>query len=388
LKINKLQCVWIVVTVAVIGLSISGCSKTSGDKSAKEANAKTVIQIDDQKIDATVVEQYLERRAMPMHAENAADLLKKRVDELVAEELYYREALRLKLDQDPEIRQKVKEILKQKLSEEQIQKKVMERKIAPPELQAYYEAHGDEFNRPAEVRVADVLIAVPKEASSDERTELKQKAEKVLAEALAGPNARAGFSRLVREYSDMPQTYAKGDTGFFSQDGKPAGIDPGIVEAAFKLEKNGDISTAVIEAADGYHILMLTSRRPAFNKPFDQVANYLERRIKSEEINKRREEFLQELKGKAKIVIDEKAVAEIQEKLKAANKMAPKTPANRNFPPIPGSGPQAPPTMRGADLPAVKPGDRLQPPPMSEPPMNDPASRPITPFNEPKAEGN
>jgi parvulin-like peptidyl-prolyl isomerase len=387
LKVNKLSCLWIVVAAAMIGLSISGCSKTNGDKSAKEANSKTVIQIDDQKIDAVVVEKYLERRVLPMHAENAADLLKKRVDELVAEELQYREALRLKLDQDPEIRQKIKEILKQKLFEEQIQKKVMERKIAPPELQAYYEAHGDEFNRPAEARVADVFIAVPKAASPDQRAELKQKAEQVLAEALAVPNPRAGFSRLVRDYSDMPQTHAKGDTGFFSPEGKPAGIDPGIVEAAFKLEKNGDISTAVIEAADGYHIIMLTSRRPAFNKPFEQVASYLERRIKSEEINKRREEFLQELTAKAKIVIDEKAVAEIQEKLKAASKMAPKTPANRNFLPIPGGGPQTPPIMRGEDSPPAMPGDRRQPPPMPEPPMNDPAARPITPFNEPKAEG-
>ncbi|MFH0727825.1 MAG: peptidyl-prolyl cis-trans isomerase [Pseudomonadota bacterium] len=377
----------VVVAVAVVlGISIFGCSKTDGDKSAGDAKTKTVIQIDDQKIDAAVVEKYLERRAVPMHAENAGELVKKRVDELVDEELQYREALRLKLDQDPETRQKIKEILKQKLSEEQIHKKVMEKKIEQPELQSYYDAHRDEFNRPAEVRVADVFIAVPKDASADQRAELKQKADKVLAEALAGPNPRAGFSRLVREYSDMPQTYAKGDTGFFSPEGKPVGIDPRIVEAAFKLEKSGDIPAAVIEAADGYHIIMLNSKRPAFNKSFEQVASHLERRIKSEEINKRRVDFLQELKGKAKIVIDEKVVAEIQEKLKTASKMVPKTPATRNFSPIPGSGPQTPPIMRGADSPPAMPEDRRhQPPPIS--PMNDPAAGPITPFNDPKADG-
>jgi peptidyl-prolyl cis-trans isomerase C len=323
-----------------------------------------------------------------MHAENAGELVKKRVEELVAEELQYREALRLKLDQDPETRQKIREILKQKLSEEQIHKKVMERKIEPSELQAYYDSHRDEFNRPAEVRVADVLIAVPKEASPEQRAALKQKAEKVLAEALAAPNPRAGFPRLVREFSDMPERYAKGDTGFFTEEGKPAGIDPRMVAAAFKLEKNGDIPPAVIEAADGYHILMLNNRRPAFNKPFEQVSSYLERRIKTEEMNKRREEFLQELKARAKIVIDEKAVAEIQEKLRTTAKMAPKTPENRNLlPNIGRSVQQVLPIMRGGNASPAIPDEGHQPPPPPAPPVNDPATAPMTPLNEPKTEG-
>jgi parvulin-like peptidyl-prolyl isomerase len=352
---KKLPCVLIGVVAAALGLFIFGCSGTDGDKSAREIDKLIVLKIDDQKIDGAVLEKFLESRPVPMNAGNAGELMKKKVDELVVEELLYREALRLKLDQAPDTRQRIKEILNQKLSEEQIYRKVMLRKIEQPELQAYYDGHQDEFNRPEEVRVADVFIAVPKDASNDQRVELKQKAEKVLAEALASTNQRAIFPQLIQKYSDQPEKYAKGYTGFFSADGKPNGIDPRIVEAALKLDKSGDISNTVTEADDGYHIIMLYGKRVSFNKPFEQVARELEKRIRKAEVQKRRDEFIQELKAKAKIVIDEKAFTQIQEKLRAAGKMKPMTQA------IPGDSNQ-PPVMTGTpfDDTANSPAAQLQ----------------------------
>jgi peptidyl-prolyl cis-trans isomerase C len=381
---KKLLCVFVVA--AAFGVSILGCSKKDGDKSAKESDQLIVMQIDDQKIDSVVLEKFLESRPIPMNAENIGELLKKSADELVAEELLYREALRLKLDQAPDTRQKIRELLNQKLAEEQIHKKVMQRKIEQPELQSYYETHQEEFNRPEEVRVADVFIAVPKDASPDQRAELKQKAETVLAEAVGATNPRAIFPRLIRTYSDQPERYAKGDTGFFSAEGKPTGIDPGIVGAAFNLEKSGDVATTIIEAADGYHIIMQNGKRAAFNKPFDQVAGLLERRVKKEEIQKRRDELIRELRAKAKIVMDEKALAQFQEKLKTSRKSVPVTPSSRNFLPNAAGGILTPLIMGGANKLPANPGDDHQPPPIPVPPGGDTATPAVPPPAEPKAE--
>jgi peptidyl-prolyl cis-trans isomerase C len=347
----KLPCVVLVVTVVALGVSLLSCSKTDGNKSASADSKRMALKINDQKINAAVLETFLERQSLPMNAENAGELLKKKVDELVVEELLYQEALRLKLDQVPDTRQRIREILNQKLFEDQIRNKVKELTIPQSELQSYYDAHQAEFNRPEEVRVADLFIATPKDASDDQRAQLKQKAETALAEALATANQRPGFLRLIRQYSDQPETYAKGDTGFFSMEGKPGEIDPKIVEAAFKLEKTGDISPTVIEAADGYHIIMQNGKRPAFNKPFEQVAKYLERRIKNDELQKRRDKLVQELRAKAKIVIDEKALAQIQEKLKAANKPRSIAPGIQNFLPSP---------INRGQLPSIK-GDHAPP---------------------------
>lgn len=321
IRMVKISFTAVFVAAIVLGSSLWGCSKKEDGKTFGESASKAVIQIDDHKIDARVVETYLERRTLPVNTGNAGELLKKRIDEIIMDELLYHEALRLKIDQDPEVRQKIREVLKQKITEDQIHKKVMDRKIDPSELQSYYNAHFDEFVRPEEVRVADVFIAVPKNINGEGRTELKKKAEKVLKEALTGSNSRNEFNRLVREYSDTPETHAKGDTGFFNPEGKPGGLDPRLVDAAFKLRNSGDIAQSLIEAGDGYHIIMLLNRRPAINKPFDQVADYLQRRIKNEEITKKRDEYYLGLKTKAKIVVDEKAIVEIQAKLQAERKM-------------------------------------------------------------------
>jgi len=134
---------------------------------------------------------------------------------------------------------------------------------------------------------------------------------------------------LIQKYSDLPETYSKGDTGFFSVEGKPGQIDPGIMTAAFALENIGDISNAVIEADDGYHILMQNGKRAAYNRPFDQAEKELKRRIINAEVQKRRDEFILELKAKANININEKAVAQIEEKIKSERKRTPPHSENR-----------------------------------------------------------
>jgi len=377
---KKLPYIILVVTAFAIGVSLLSCAKTDGDKSAGADGKQIALQINDQKINVAVLENFLEKQSLPVSAENAGELLKKKVDEMVVEELLYQEALRLKLDQTPDTRQRIRDILNQKLIEEQIRNKVKQLTISQAELQSYYDAHLAEFDRPEEVRVADLFIAVPKDASDEQRAELKKKAEAALAEALATANQRPGFLRLIRKYSDQPEKYAKGDTGFFNAEGKPGEIDPKIIEAAFKLEKNGDISTAVIEAADGYHIIMQNGKRPAFKKPFEQVARYLERRIKNDELQKKREELVQELRAKAKIVIDEKALAQIQEKLKAANKARPIAPGILNLLPSAANRGQVPPTMGDSTSPQVvpppvAPGDPSPPKPEAPPDIAPPGGQ-------------
>jgi parvulin-like peptidyl-prolyl isomerase len=386
LKIKKLPCLLFVA--AGLGLSILGCSKTDGEKSSNDTGKVIVAQIDDQKIDATVLEKYLESRPVPMNAENTGELLKKKLDELVVEELLYREALRLKLDEAPDTRQKIREILNSKLTTEQIHKTVMQRKIESSELQAYYNAHQSEFSRPEEVRVSDIFIAVPKDAPKDQRLELKQKAEAALAEALALTNRRTGFTKLIQKYSDPPEKYTKGDTGFFNAEGKPGGIDPRIVETAFFLEKSGDIPNTVIEAEDGYHILMLNGNHAAYNRPFEQAERDLKRRIINEEVQKKRDELILELKAKAKISIDEKAMAQFQEKLKTAKKTAPMTPAAQNFHPMPGTGNPSSPIMGSSNQPPVMPnGGPQEPPGMGNQTGNTPIKA-ANPFVAPRTGGN
>lgn len=352
--------------ILMTGMVVSGCSTKEKQEPVKEtseaskataasATEKTVATVGGQAITVEDLENYLAMRPIPRHARNADNMLKERLDELVTEELLYQAALKEKLDQDPEVRRKIKRLLNQEFLEKKINREFQERKIGPDELRAYYDAHSDEFNRPAQVRVADIFVAVPPDAGKEKRAGLKQKAEGILAELMKMTNKRAGFAQLARKYSDTPTTHQRGDTGFFDQEGKPAGVDPKIVEAAFALEKSGDISQTVVEAADGFHIIMQTGKRSAFNRPFEQVARHLERRIRNEQMKAKRDEYLEQAKKDVAVVIEEKALASVLENMKSASSAVSARRGSRPTHAMP-PHPPIPPSATG--MPMSAPGER------------------------------
>jgi len=259
--------------------------------------------------------KYLLNRPMPYRARVSREDLEKRLHDMVLQEVLYQEALRLKLDQDPDVKQRIRQMLTQKLMDEQINTKEWSREITEEELRAYYDGHHAEFNRVAQVRVADIFIATPTGAGDEESEKLREKAEKVLTEALAVKGERRGFGSLIRKYSDTPEKYRKGDTGFFDMEGQPVGIDKSLAQAAFKLERVGSMAEHVIESPEGFHVVMLVGKRAAIHTPLDRVQNQIKQRIRREAVTSARNAYVQSLKEKTAIEIDTQVMAEILEKL-------------------------------------------------------------------------
>jgi parvulin-like peptidyl-prolyl isomerase len=253
----------------------------------------------------------------------AGDELQQRLDEIIQEEVLFQEALRLKLDRDPEVRRRYRTLLNQKLMDEQINRKEWTREVTEAELQSYYNQHAAEFNRPAQVRVADIFIGLPEGATAAQKTELQKKAEGVLAEALSLKEQRAGFGRLVRQYPTPHKLYGKGATGFFDVAGQPLGIDKQLAEAAFGLERVGSLVERTIATPEGFHIIMLVGKRPALNRPLEAVKNQITRRIQRDSVEAARSEFVSSLKDKADIKIDQQAVSSLQAELTKADQSLP-----------------------------------------------------------------
>lgn len=336
-----LLCLSIVLFVAALG-----CSKDKQDNKAVSKGVKdtspVVVRIGDDTITALELKNYLSSRPMSRHHRASEDYAEKRLDEMVLEVVLYQEALRLKLDQDPEVRRRIRQMLTRKLLEEQVEKEVWIRQIEEKEYQDYYDQHKDEFSRPEQVRLADIFIAVPPDATADQKAALRKKAETALAEALKVREKRSGFGGLVRKYSDTHGKYRKGDTGFFDTEGKPVGIDKKLAEAAFKLERVGSMSEHVIETPEGYHVIMLVGKRPAFHRELEAVKREIDHRIRREALKKAREAYIENLKKKANIKVDRASVAEILKELEEGReKQTPPAPPKR--PPRPGNMSTPPP---------------------------------------------
>jgi parvulin-like peptidyl-prolyl isomerase len=306
--------------VAFCVLLALGCSKKEESENAfskEEGESQPVVaKVGNSSITVSDFERYLSERPMPYGAEPSGEVLENRLDDMVLQEVLYQEALRLKLDQDPEIRARIRQLLSQKLIDEQITRKVWEREIEENELQEYYNKHWNEFNRPEQVRLADIFIAVPIDATDEEKASLRNRAETVLTEVLAVRKKRNGFGTLVRRYSDKHEKYGKGDTGFFDISGNPAGIDATMAEAAFALERVGDLPERLIETPEGYHIIMLTGKRSVFQIPLDSVRNQLEQKIRRESVAKARQAYIESLREKTEIQIENQSMRKIRAELR------------------------------------------------------------------------
>lgn len=294
----------------IIGLClIIGNIGEAADKSLETVEKEVAVTVGTMVLTTSEIRDYVGRRPA---ARADADAFLKAVDSLVDLELLYQQARTEGLDQDPEIRQVIRQLLAQKLIEQKVNQPVRERNIGDAEIKQYYNAHRDEYQRPEQVRLAEIFIAAP---MGNNRGKERQKAGQVLAEALSAKD-RFSFTRLINQYADRSSGQARGDSGFFDRKGEPGNIDPKLVKAAFALN-NGAIAPQVIETDKGFHIIKLIGKRAAFKIDQDKVARKIERKIRQQELSQKRDAYLALLRSATEIKIDNKKMETLRLELQS-----------------------------------------------------------------------
>ncbi len=278
-----------------------GCSERRENAEQEAAQPERVATIGESIIPASQFKEYLQEMIPASGIRPTKASVQKRLDEMILEEVLYQEGLRLGLNKRPELQRRIRHLLIQHLLEEEVAVKIWGREITEEELLEQYSLHEAAFNTPGLVRVADIFIRVPTAASPDEKARLHTKAKKILDMAKAGRDNRSGFARLINIYSDTPDTYSLGDTGFFDEEGNPGGIDPLFARAAFALERNGSIHEEPIETKDGYHVIMRIAKRSAVHTSFAKVRDRLEQQLRQEETQKLKKKYISQLKNRATI---------------------------------------------------------------------------------------
>jgi len=212
------------------------------------------------------------------------DRKKEFVDRMVRFELLASEAARLGLDKDSDVQRAKKEVMVQKLSRKLFQGKFKPAEITEKELQDYYAQHKGDYNKPAMVRVSQILA------------KSKANATKMLAEAKK-TDVR-GFRKLARDKSQDEVTKMRGgDLRYFAK--TDTNIAKPIVDAAFALTKRGDVA-GPIKTKAGWHVICLTGKRRPINRSFQQVKQLLRNRILREKRAEARKQFVAQLKTKTK----------------------------------------------------------------------------------------
>jgi peptidyl-prolyl cis-trans isomerase C len=197
------------------------------------------------------------------------------VDNLILSSLIFDEGKKRGFDEDPTVKKQIADLERRLV----VQKVMQEHQSVPvddAEVQAYYDANPNEF-RTDRVKANHILI---KE---------EDLANEIVAKIKADPST---FGDLAKEHSiDKSNSTRGGDLGFFGRGRMVKEFE----EAAFALEKDGDIS-GLVETRFGYHIIERVEREDGKPKPFEEVKNQIRIRMINDARREHTETFIETLK--------------------------------------------------------------------------------------------
>jgi len=134
--------------------------------------------------------------------------------------------------------------------------------VSDADVQAYYNAHQEQYQVKEQVKVRHILIAVPAGADAKTDAAAKAKAEDLLKQIKAGGN----FADLASKNSDDPGSKPQGGELGWLDRGKTV---PEFDKAAFTLAPGQ--TSDLVKTQFGYHILQVEEKKTAHLRPLAEV---------------------------------------------------------------------------------------------------------------------
>ena len=155
--------------------------------------------------------------------------------------------------------------------------------VTEAEITDYYNKNLKAYTTPEQRTASHILINVARDAKPADQAAAKAKAEAVLAEVRKNP---ANFAEIAKAQSQDPGSAPSGgDLGVVE---KGAFVKP--VEDAIYALKEGETS-GLVQSEFGYHIIKLTSLKPAAQQPLDAAKDEIAADLKKQKLSKRYSEM-------------------------------------------------------------------------------------------------
>jgi peptidyl-prolyl cis-trans isomerase C len=154
--------------------------------------------------------------------------------------------------------------------------------VTDEEVTAYYEANRDQFDRPAQVRARQIVVATEAEG------------RKVLGLLRQGQP----FAEVAAEHSLSPDAQQGGDLGFFARGQMPPEFD----EIVFDLPVNR--LSDLVKSDYGYHIFLVEEKRKATRLSKQDAAEEIRSTLAASKKEEQYLTWLQDMRARAVISVD------------------------------------------------------------------------------------
>jgi peptidyl-prolyl cis-trans isomerase C len=303
--------------VALAALA-AGCGRCGGDERDAPAGPPAVALVNGAPIGADVLARELrDTRAGEAQGDGADALRRSVLDELVDRALLLEEArarsivvgqdqverafLRVRAEypgshfDDLLAQQRISQAeLKARLAEQLTIERLFEEQVFPgvqvsdADVARYYADHAAEFEEPEKVHVLQVVVS-----SKEEALAVREKLRK-------NPQT---FAEVARRSSIAPEGKAGGDLGYI---GRGSGF-PEVFDVTFTLPLNR--VSDVTPSPYGFHVFKVVDRRPAERRTLEEARGDIVEKLAREKRAQAQADYLKTLRERAKIDIDEKALA-------------------------------------------------------------------------------
>lgn len=174
--------------------------------------------------------------------------------------------------------------LQERLLMEKVGKQAAHAKVTvgDDEIRRFFQENRSEFDRPAQVRARQIVVGSEEEGRS------------LLTRLRKGES----FAELAKQHSLSPDAEQGGDLGFFGRGEMPAEFDAAVFN--LPIGKLSDL----IHSEYGYHIFLVEEKRDAIRLTLSQVQDEIRDKLRAEKEETAYEQWLQELRKKAKIDVN------------------------------------------------------------------------------------
>lgn len=252
------------------------------------------------------------RRSNNQAVPPAPELLQEMVNRLALVEKAKRDGVA----DDPATQRRIQSVIVASLRAKQFDAELAKVAVSDEEIAKAYEARRAEFTRPGLDRFAILFQAADAKASDARKAEAKKKLEDalVLADANPAPGGRGpaagGFGQVAAQHSDdQVSRYKGGDVGWIETGAKETRLPANVIEAGRALEKGK--RSGVIEAADGYYVILKSDARPGGARALEEVADNLRQQLLRDKRRAMEEGFLADAISSSKASIDTAAAAKV-----------------------------------------------------------------------------
>lgn len=217
------------------------------------------------------------------------------LEELISREVLLQKARAAGLEQDPNVTRAYQAMLVGKFKERELAPRVDAASVSIQEVRAEYERQLNQYVRPAKARLAIIYIQSDSQMSAERAAELRARIAQARQQALTLPKDSRGFGQVAVNFSEDPATRFKGgDIGWFDQGRSNYRWPDDVIAAGFALPSAGAVSD-VIQAGNGFYLVMKLDARAAETTPLEQAEEGLRRRLLAQKRQQLEQSFAVEM---------------------------------------------------------------------------------------------